>query len=128
MIRGLAVLAASAAIVFVAVWALILWPDRESGSDEPPAARAVPDAPASDPQPSLPANQGPAAGNLAAEPALEPAPEAGGTVEVDFKKRPPKAGLLFDVDSGEVLWALNPEQRLPIASLTKMMTGLMIAE
>ena len=41
---------------------------------------------------------------------------------------PPRAGLLFDVDSGEVLWAHNPRRAAPIASLTKMMTGLVIAE
>jgi D-alanyl-D-alanine carboxypeptidase (penicillin-binding protein 5/6) len=43
-------------------------------------------------------------------------------------KQPPKAGLLFDVRSGEVLWQLNPQRELPIASLTKMMTALIIAQ
>ena len=43
-------------------------------------------------------------------------------------KRPPKAGLLFDVRSGQVLWQLNPRRELPIASLTKMMTALIIAQ
>src|SRR6476661_7696034 len=33
----------------------------------------------------------------------------------------PRAGLLFDVRTGRVLWRLNPTRRLPIASLTKMM-------
>jgi D-alanyl-D-alanine carboxypeptidase len=41
---------------------------------------------------------------------------------------PPRAGLLFDLESGEVLWQLHPRRRLPIASLTKMMTALLIAE
>ena len=41
---------------------------------------------------------------------------------------PPRAGVLFDVDSGEVLWTLEPDRSAPIASLTKMMTGLVIAE
>jgi serine-type D-Ala-D-Ala carboxypeptidase (penicillin-binding protein 5/6) len=41
--------------------------------------------------------------------------------------RPPKAGILFDVDSGRVLWERNPGRRLPIASLTKMLTALIIA-
>ncbi len=54
--------------------------------------------------------------------AIEPTP-----VRIDFKD-PPRAGLLFDVDSGRVLWQLHPERRLPIASLTKMMTGLIIAQ
>lgn len=43
-------------------------------------------------------------------------------------KRPPRAGLLFDVQSGEVLWRRRSRRRLPIASLTKMMTALIVAE
>ena len=42
--------------------------------------------------------------------------------------RKPRAGLLFDVRTGRVLWRRNPERRLPIASLTKMMTALLIVE
>jgi D-alanyl-D-alanine carboxypeptidase (penicillin-binding protein 5/6) len=38
---------------------------------------------------------------------------------------PPRAGLLFNLDSGRVLWQLNPYKRLRIASLTKMMTALL---
>ncbi len=38
---------------------------------------------------------------------------------------PPRAGLLFNLDTGEVLWQLNPYARLRIASLTKMMTALL---
>lgn len=38
-----------------------------------------------------------------------------------------RAGLLFDVTSGRVLWARDPNRRLPIASLTKMMTALVVA-
>ena len=47
-------------------------------------------------------------------------------VHVEFK-HPPKAGLLFDLGSGETLWQHDPGRRLPIASLTKMMTALIIA-
>jgi D-alanyl-D-alanine carboxypeptidase len=42
--------------------------------------------------------------------------------------RAPRAGILFDVRSGRVLWRLAPERRLPIASLTKMMTALLAVE
>ena len=42
--------------------------------------------------------------------------------------RPPRAGLLFDLNSGRVLWRRNPTRVLPIASLTKMMTALLVAE
>jgi D-alanyl-D-alanine carboxypeptidase len=48
-------------------------------------------------------------------------------VIVDFK-RPPRSGLLFDLDSGEVLWRRLPDRVLPIASLTKMMTALVVAQ
>jgi serine-type D-Ala-D-Ala carboxypeptidase (penicillin-binding protein 5/6) len=41
-----------------------------------------------------------------------------------FKLRPPRAGILFDVDSGEVLWRRDPLRVRPIASLTKVMTAL----
>jgi serine-type D-Ala-D-Ala carboxypeptidase (penicillin-binding protein 5/6) len=41
--------------------------------------------------------------------------------------RPPRAGILFDVRSGRVLWRRHPGRRLPIASLTKMMTALIVA-
>jgi D-alanyl-D-alanine carboxypeptidase len=42
--------------------------------------------------------------------------------------RPPRAGLLFNLDTGRVLWQRNPTRRLPIASLTKMMTALLTVE
>jgi len=48
-------------------------------------------------------------------------------VHVAFK-RPPRSGLLFDLDTGEVLWRRQPDRVLPIASLTKMMTALLVVE
>jgi D-alanyl-D-alanine carboxypeptidase len=48
-------------------------------------------------------------------------------VHVRFAHRP-RAGLLFDVRTGRVLWRRNPIRRLPIASLTKMMTALVVVE
>jgi D-alanyl-D-alanine carboxypeptidase (penicillin-binding protein 5/6) len=41
---------------------------------------------------------------------------------------PPRAGLAFDLDSGQVLWARRPLRRLPIASLTKIMTAIIVVE
>jgi serine-type D-Ala-D-Ala carboxypeptidase (penicillin-binding protein 5/6) len=38
----------------------------------------------------------------------------------------PRAGLLFDLDTGRVLWRHDPVRVLPIASLTKMMTALLV--
>jgi serine-type D-Ala-D-Ala carboxypeptidase (penicillin-binding protein 5/6) len=48
-------------------------------------------------------------------------------VQLTFPE-PPRAGLLFNLDSGQVLWQRNPELRLRIASLTKMMTALLVVE
>jgi D-alanyl-D-alanine carboxypeptidase (penicillin-binding protein 5/6) len=47
--------------------------------------------------------------------------------QMQFSK-PPRAALLFDVDSGRVLARYKPYQRLPIASLTKIMTALLVTE
>ena len=46
-------------------------------------------------------------------------------VRMQFKQ-PVRSGLLFDVRSGRVLWKRAPDQRVPIASLTKMMTALVV--
>ncbi len=43
-------------------------------------------------------------------------------------RKPPRAALVFDVDTGEVLWRRRPLKRLPIASLTKIMTALVVTE
>jgi len=40
----------------------------------------------------------------------------------------PRSGLLFDLDTGEVLWRRLPNRVLPIASLTKMMTALIVVQ
>jgi D-alanyl-D-alanine carboxypeptidase len=52
--------------------------------------------------------------------------DAPDVIRVPFH-RPPRAGLLFDLDTGKVLWRRNPSRILPIASLTKMMTALIVA-
>jgi D-alanyl-D-alanine carboxypeptidase len=48
-------------------------------------------------------------------------------VQVSFRD-PPRAGLLFNLSTGQVLWQRNPYLRLPIASLTKMMTALIAVQ
>jgi D-alanyl-D-alanine carboxypeptidase (penicillin-binding protein 5/6) len=56
--------------------------------------------------------------------ATEPVPPS---ARVHFTPRVPlRAGLLFDIDTGQVLWQQNPSNALPIASLTKMMTALIV--
>jgi D-alanyl-D-alanine carboxypeptidase len=42
--------------------------------------------------------------------------------------RPPRAGLLINLQTGQVLWQRHPLERVPIASLTKMMTALLTVE
>jgi D-alanyl-D-alanine carboxypeptidase len=43
-------------------------------------------------------------------------------------RRQPRAGIVFDLDTGQVLWARRPLRRLPIASLTKIMTAIIVVE
>jgi serine-type D-Ala-D-Ala carboxypeptidase (penicillin-binding protein 5/6) len=43
-------------------------------------------------------------------------------------KQEPRSGLLFDLDTGRVLWRRDPTHVLPIASLTKMMTALVVID
>jgi serine-type D-Ala-D-Ala carboxypeptidase (penicillin-binding protein 5/6) len=47
--------------------------------------------------------------------------------DVHFRLRPPRAGIVFDLASGDVLWRRKPLERRPIASLTKVMTALVVA-
>ncbi len=46
-------------------------------------------------------------------------------VQASFRSQP-RAGLLFDLGNGRVLWQLNPLERLHMASLTKLMTALRV--
>jgi serine-type D-Ala-D-Ala carboxypeptidase (penicillin-binding protein 5/6) len=48
-------------------------------------------------------------------------------VHVAFRD-PPRAGLLFNLTTGQVLWQRDAYVRLPIASLTKMMTALLVVK
>ncbi|MET0602311.1 MAG: D-alanyl-D-alanine carboxypeptidase family protein [Baekduia sp.] len=48
-------------------------------------------------------------------------------VQIRFGHQP-RAGLLFDLDTGQVLWRRNPTRILPIASVTKIMTALVVAD
>ena len=98
------------------------WEEELSGSVVGPAAALQPVA---SPGSTAPVAAGPK-GSDAAKFALEPRP-ASLPVQVEFDK-PPAAGVMFDVDSGKILWQKAPYRELPIASLTKMMTALLIVE
>jgi D-alanyl-D-alanine carboxypeptidase len=106
-----AALAVAAMLVFMA--------PRAAGPEHAPRAAVTAHASA---QASLPS-----AANRPANPygtALAPARER---FHVKLVKKL-KSGIVFDVDSGRVLWQRSPQQVLPIASLTKMMTALVVAD
>jgi len=41
---------------------------------------------------------------------------------------PPRAGMLFDLEKGEALWSRRPRDVFPIASLTKIMSALIVVD
>jgi D-alanyl-D-alanine carboxypeptidase (penicillin-binding protein 5/6) len=103
---------------------------------------AAPAPPATTPTtPPTPTTTSPAAPTVIAPAAPVPAPpsnpvprrlrrpikavstQAGGA----YQSIAPAAAVVFDVNSGKVLFSLDPARRLPIASLTKMMTALIVA-
>ena len=91
--------------------------------DEPPVA-----PPPSAPGPLLESGTAPlAGGGTAPSPLAVRLDDPRDAVRLRFK-RPPRSGLLFDVDTGRVLWRHRPERVLPIASLTKMMTALVAVD
>ena len=75
---------------------------------------------------ALQAANGPLAATAPPTPLAVELDDVGDPVVVRFK-RPPRAGLLFDLDTGEVLWRKDPLRRLPIASVTKTMTAILVA-
>ena len=70
-------------------------------------------------------------GPVAAVPGKRPldltVPASGAPIRLKFKHSP-RAGLLFDLDTGKVLWERRATRALPIASVTKMMTALLVVE
>lgn len=48
-------------------------------------------------------------------------------IQLEFR-HPPRAGILFDLTTGRVLWQRDAYRRVEIASLTKMMTALLTVE
>jgi D-alanyl-D-alanine carboxypeptidase len=56
---------------------------------------------------------------------LQPTPEVARAFRDPLKKHP-RAGLVADLDTGAVLWAKDANRDLPIASVTKLMTALIV--
>jgi D-alanyl-D-alanine carboxypeptidase (penicillin-binding protein 5/6) len=112
-----------AAVLVLALAATLLATGR-AGDPDPPGRTTEPPAPG----PLLDSGTAPlAGGGTAPSPLAVKLDDPRDTVAVAFR-RPPAAGLLFDLDSGRVLWRHRPERVLPIASLTKMMTALVAVE
>ncbi|HXD56087.1 MAG TPA: hypothetical protein VN618_15125 [Solirubrobacteraceae bacterium] len=116
---GLIVLAAIATAIAV------LAANGSNGSNGHPSSRArtAPSATA----PAAPAHPLSPDGLALAAPALKLtgiATPAADPIQLQFR-RPPRAGLLFNLQTGQVLWQRNAYERVRIASLTKMMTALL---
>ena len=115
-------LLAGCAAATAVVAALLLGVVLVGGSSEPRGAQARASTP---PRPRLSPDGLPLAAPAFAlkglhTPALDP-------VHLAFH-RPPRSGLLFNLDTGQVLWERDPFRRLRIASLTKMMTALLTVQ
>ena len=112
-----------AAVATLSVAAVLLLAGR-AGDPDPPQGAAEPPAPG----PLLDSGTAPlAGGGTAPSPLAVALDDPRDAIALRFK-RPPRSGLLFDLDSGRVLWRQRPERVLPIASLTKMMTALVAVD
>ncbi len=117
----------AALLLLVAVAAIaVARGDTSTGSDRHGArgaragARAVPAPAARHSQTGLALGQPPLKLSGAGDAQQDP-------VRVAFSD-PPRAGILFNLSTGRVLWQRNPYTVLPMASLTKMMTALLTVE
>lgn len=101
------------------------------GDDEPRAGSTAPPASSAgavESQPA-PATTAPPVEEPEAEQGLAPLTYGPESREVRFRpKLSARAYIAVDVDTGEILVARRERQRLPIASLTKMMTALLVIE
>jgi D-alanyl-D-alanine carboxypeptidase (penicillin-binding protein 5/6) len=124
--RGVLLLAAVVVLIGLGILA------ATAGEDDAdrPAARAAAE-PRTTPDGAVPPDALPPAAT--GQTALGPLPltvdlaDTDDPVKLKFK-RPPRAGLLVNLDTGEVLWRRRPDRALPIASLTKMMTALVAVD
>jgi D-alanyl-D-alanine carboxypeptidase len=97
---------------------LTLAPGAKEAPPAPPAPRSEPPLSADGPAPL-------AGGGTAPSPLSLRLDDPRDEVRVRFRRQP-RSGLLFDMDTGQVLWRRDPTRVLPIASLTKMMTALVV--
>src|SRR4051795_820831 len=119
------------ALAATAVVAIAIWPERAGEGDSistragrtAPVSTAVTSNPQTQPSVTVPPeiSRTIAISRFGLQPVIGPL-----AVHYPFK-HPPVAGVLFDVRSGAVLWQRHPRLQHPIASLTKMMTALLVA-
>jgi len=110
-------------ILAAAAAAVLLVADRRGGGDD-----SAQDAPRTTTPAAGDGDLEPLAGGGTAPSPLAVRLEQGGDPVRTRFKHMPRSGLLFDVDTGRVLWRHQPTRVLPIASLTKMMTALVVAD
>jgi D-alanyl-D-alanine carboxypeptidase len=103
----------------LAVVAALLFGMRDE-KKEPTGAQPVPTGAQQEPGAT------PSPGTVAPDPA-QAALAGVDAFHLRFKDQP-RSGMVFDVETGEVLWRHNPLKRTPIASLTKIMTALLVVE
>jgi len=94
--------------------------DGSSGTSAAPLAAGAPPKPSVPPQPAVPAP--------AVDTSVPEVPLDGVNAFHVYLRRPPRAGLVFDLKTGEVLWRRHPMVPLPMASLTKIMTALIVVD
>src|SRR5439155_2587595 len=117
--RPLAALALLA-VVMVAAFFVLRAPGGESGGERRAPLGA-------DTRSPLQLANGPVAATPGPRPLALRLDRTRDVVHLRFHQQP-RSGLLFDLDTGEVLWRHAPERVLPIASLTKMMTALVVVD
>jgi D-alanyl-D-alanine carboxypeptidase len=88
-------------------------------------AATAPVPPASAPQRPLQTANGPLPPDYQPKPLAVKLAGTRDLIRIPFHIQP-RGGLLFDLDSGRILWRHDPVRVLPIASLTKMMTALLV--
>ena len=109
------------ALLAVAAAAVLLVVERRDGSDS--AKRTAPPRQTTGALDLEPL----AGGGTAPSPLSVRLDQGGDPVRARFKHMP-RSGLMFDIDTGRVLWRHQPTRVLPIASLTKMMTALVVTD
>jgi D-alanyl-D-alanine carboxypeptidase len=111
LVTLLALGAAATAVVWVAST------QGDDGGSKTAARSAQPDPDAVE-APTRPATQVPPGISIAGPNAFD----------IRFKSGKPRAALVFDLETGRVLYKRQPIKRMPIASLTKIMTALVVVD